>query len=150
MNEMDAQEKVESGALLQGLLSIGHLIDDRLNGALEPHGLSLAKLSVLQNLVQSGEALPLGLLSERLGCVKSNITQLVDRLEAEKLVRRVHDPEDRRSVLAAITDEGRRRYLAGRRALEEAQSQLLAGLSAGDREELSILMGRFAREANKR
>ena len=34
------------------------------------------------------------------------MTQLVDRLEADGLVRRVADPTDRRSVKAEITDEG--------------------------------------------
>ncbi|MDP2726664.1 MAG: MarR family transcriptional regulator [Dehalococcoidia bacterium] len=128
---------------------LGHLIDERLNEGLEPHGLSLPKLSVLQHLVQAGEPLPLGVLSERFGCVKSNITQLVDRLEADKLVRRVPDPEDRRSVLAAITEEGRKRYSAGRRALEEVESQILESLSASDREQLSGLLSRFHQRPNQ-
>lgn len=90
--------------------------------------------------------LSLGLLSERQGCVKSNITQLVDRLETDKLVKRMPDPADRRGVLASITDEGRRRYLAGRRSLENAEREMLIGLSPGDREQLSGLLARFTGE----
>ena len=132
---------------MQMLLSAGHLIDERLNAALDPHGLSLPKLTVLQNLVLAGGTLPLGVLSERQGCVKSNITQLVDRLEGDALVRRVPDLDDRRSVLAAITDEGRKRYWTGRQALEEAERQILGGLSESDRAQLGGLIGRFARGA---
>src|SRR5438876_9557764 len=98
---MDPPTKLESGAVIYGLLSTGHLIEERLNAALDSHGLSLAKLAVLQNLVQASEPLPLGVLSERLGCVKSNITQLIDRLEVDQLVKRLPDPKDRRGVLAA-------------------------------------------------
>ena len=143
MNETDAGQSTETGGVIRGLTWAGHLIDDRLNAALEPHGLSIPKLGVLENLVLAGEPLALGVLSERLGCVKSNVTQLVDRLESEALVRRVPDPDDRRSILATITDEGRRRYLAGRRAMDEAEGNLLGGLSAQDREHLTGLLGRF-------
>jgi DNA-binding MarR family transcriptional regulator len=39
-----------------------------------------------------------------MACVRSNITQLIDRMQAEGLVRRIPDPQDRRSVRAALTD----------------------------------------------
>jgi DNA-binding MarR family transcriptional regulator len=129
--------------VLHGLLSAGHLIEERLNAAIEPHGLSLPKLAVLENLAQAGEPLPLGVLSERLGCVRSNITQLVDRLEADRLVRRVPDPQDRRSVLAALTDDGLRRYEVARQAAAEAEREILGRLSADEREQLAALLGRF-------
>lgn len=103
-------------------------IEDQLEGALEPVGLSLAKLGVLARLAAAGEPLPLGTLAERCACVRSNITQLVDRLEAEKLVARADDPHDRRSVRAELTAEGRSRYTAGRRALEEAEREVLSRL----------------------
>lgn len=140
---MSASKSSETSELVLALLSAGHQIDDRLNGALEPYSLSLPKLTVLRNLVEAGGPLPLGVLSERLGCVKSNITQIVDRLEADKLVRRVPDPDDRRSVLAAITEEGQERYRAGRKALDDAEHEILAGLSPGDLDQLSGLLGRF-------
>src|SRR5260370_18817076 len=111
MQDIQDPTQPAAGALLQGLLAVAHEIDERLNAALEPNGLSVPKLTVLQILVQAGEPLPLGVVSERFGCVKSNITQLVDRLEANHLVRRVPDPADRRSVLAAITVQGQRRLI---------------------------------------
>ena len=126
---------------------LGNLLDERLNAALEPEGLSVPKLGVLHHLVQAGEPIPLGVLSERLGCVKSNVTQLVDRLEADALVRRVPDPEDRRSIRAAITDEGRRRYAAGQGALEATERELLADFSASDRESVVQLLSHAARTA---
>lgn len=111
------------------LIRAMHGVDNRLEHALEPLGLSLAKLGALSKLVEAGEPIPLGSLAERLSCVRSNITQLVDRLEADGLVARVHDPRDRRSVRAALTEEGRARHKAGMAAFDEAERELFAGLT---------------------
>jgi DNA-binding MarR family transcriptional regulator len=107
-------------------------------------GLSLAKMGALQTLVEADGPIPLGQLAERLCCVKSNVTQLVDRLEAELLVRRVPDPADRRSVRAEVTDEGRARFAAAVRAREAAEAELLAGFGADELERLAAWCRRVA------
>jgi DNA-binding MarR family transcriptional regulator len=68
--------------------------------------------------------------------VRSNITQLVDRLEADKLVVRSDDPRDRRSVRAELTEEGRSRHAGGLRALGEAERQLLSHLQQEQKDSL--------------
>ena len=115
--------------VLMALLHAGAEVEERLERSVEPMGLSLAKMGALHTLVEADEPIPLGQLAERLCCVKSNVTQLVDRLEAERLVRRVPDPADRRSVRAVVTDEGRARFAAAVRAREAAEAELLAGFS---------------------
>jgi DNA-binding MarR family transcriptional regulator len=122
------------------LLRTLHDVEVRIEAALEPIGLSLPKLGVLSKLVAAGEPLPLGTLAERCACVRSNMTQLVDRLEAEKLVSRADDPHDRRSVRAELTPQGRARHAAGVRALEKAERELFSGLSAKKQEELLGLL----------
>ena len=89
------------------LLHAAHALEDRVETALEKAGLSTPKFSVLSALVANGGPLSLSELASRLSCVRSNMTQLVDRLESEGLVRRVDDPADRRIVKAAITETGR-------------------------------------------
>jgi len=118
------------------LLGALHEVEQRLDAALEPLGLSLAKLGVLSKLVEAGEPLPLGALAERCACVRSNITQLVDRLEADKLVARADDPRDRRSVRAELTAEGRARHAAGVRAFDQAEHELFSRLPERQRESL--------------
>jgi DNA-binding MarR family transcriptional regulator len=113
-----------------------HAVEERLEGALEPLGLSLSKLGALSHLAAAGEPLPLGTLAERCACVRSNITQLIDRLEAEKLVVRSDDPRDRRSVRAELTEEGRSRHATGVRALGKAERQLLSHLQQQQRDSL--------------
>jgi DNA-binding MarR family transcriptional regulator len=122
-----------------------HALETQLEEALEPIGLSLAKLGALSKLAAAGEPLPLSTLAERLACVRSNITQLVDRLEAEKLVTRSDDPRDRRSVRAELTALGKTRHAAGLRALDKVERDLLSRLSPRQQNEflkcLRILRG---------
>lgn len=126
------------------LLRSSQRVEARVEAALAESGLSLAKLGVLDHLVKAGGPLPLSRLAERRACVKSNMTQLVDRLEADGFVERINDPEDRRSVLAAITKEGRRRYEAGGAALAAQEQELLKGFRRAEREQLTELLQRLS------
>jgi len=132
------------GSLLWNIVAAGSRIEHRLEAALEDTGLSLAKLKALKQLVLAGEPLALGQLAERIACVKSNVTQLVDRLENENLVRRIPDPNDRRSVLATVTEEGRRRYEIGAAALSRAEVALADEFPAEHRALIAQLVGEFA------
>jgi DNA-binding MarR family transcriptional regulator len=125
------------------LLGAVHEIEARLESALAEVGLSLAKLGVLSKLVEVDEPLALGCLAERCSCVRSNMTQLVDRLEADRLVARVGDPADRRSVRAVLTDEGRRQQARGARALAEQERRLFAALGEAERTALAGLVRRL-------
>jgi len=122
-------------------------VEARLDTAVAPTGLSLAKLGVLQHLVEADEPLPLGRLAERIACVKSNITQLVDRLEGEGLVCRELSRDDRRVVRAVITAQGRRVYGAGARARAAVEEALAAGIPAARRAELAEALDSLARAA---
>lgn len=125
MNE-DNEPRDNPYRLLEALIHSGKLTETQLDAALSPVGLSTAKWGVLRHLIETGGQLPLGQLAAKLACVKSNATQLVDRLEGEKLVRRVPDPEDRRSILAELTVEGRQSYAAGLKVVRNFERQLLA------------------------
>jgi len=106
------------------LVEAAQAIETQLEVALAKVELSGAKMAALTHLVEAGEPVPLGELAEQCACVRSNITQLVDRLEAEKLVRRVDDPADRRSLRAEITPLGRKRQAAGARKVQEVRRKL--------------------------
>ena len=114
------------------LLGAAQAVEARIEAALSPLGLSLAKLTMLGILVDSSKPLTLGELASRLACVRSNVTQLVDRLEADGFVKREADPEDRRSIRAVITDTGRERQVAGSQALSDVQDQITHALARFD------------------
>ena len=121
---------VSESRLLAVLHAAGSL-EARVDSKLAAVGLSLPKLAALRALVSAGDAVPLGQLAERLACVKSNVTQLIDRLEADGLVSRAADPTDRRSRLAAITGEGRAAYEQGVGFYQRAEKDLMGVLTAG-------------------
>jgi DNA-binding MarR family transcriptional regulator len=135
-----------SDPLVRMLLGAAQRLETHVETALAASGLTLTKLGILHHLVQTGEPLQLGRLAGRISCVKSNITQLVDRLEAEGLVRRVSDPQDRRSIRAEITDKGRRRYLAGAKILDEQERALLKCLETNERKQLARLLDQLCRD----
>ncbi len=107
-------------------------IETRAEETLGTVNLSLAKYKALRQLVLAGDPLPLSDLAQQLTCVRSNMTQLVDRLEAEGLVRRVSDPSDRRIVRAEITALGRNLEAQGAQLLGVAESELMGRISPED------------------
>lgn len=129
-----------------GLFAVLHtssVLESRVEAKLSEIGLSLAKLAALHRLSEAGESLPLGQLAERLSCVKSNVTQLVDRLEADGLVARAADPNDRRSRLAVLTDAGRSAYEKGRRIQLDAEEALFGALTPEESATLHTLLAKL-------
>lgn len=123
------------------MLGTLHGMEAHLESALGRVGLSLAKFRTLSQLVEAGEPVPLGSLADRCACVRSNMTQLVDRLEADGLVERVSDATDRRSVRAALTGQGRTRHAEGAEILEQAECEVFARLGEADKASLARLVG---------
>ena len=133
-------EQPSGEKMMFGLLEAARALEERLEGALGEVGLSSPRLSVLTELVRSPSPLPLSELAARLSCVRSNITQLVDRLEADGLVRRVHDSSDRRSIRAEITMVGRERQAGGADRLARVQAEFAARLRGVDGAALEHLL----------
>ncbi len=87
------------------------------------------------------EPTPMRKLARRLRCEPSNVTGIVDRLEARGLAERRPDPADRRVKVAAATEEGLRAARRLRESLRFAHEPL-AGLSDGERARLRTLLRR--------
>ncbi|MFF7411435.1 MarR family winged helix-turn-helix transcriptional regulator [Streptomyces lydicus] len=104
------------------------------------HSLTGAQARVLTLL--SAEPLPMRKVAERLKCEPSNITGIVDRLEARGLVERRPDPADRRVKLAAPTTEGARTAEALRTSLHFAREPL-GKLTVAERTLLKELLQRM-------
>lgn len=122
------------------LLGAAHALEAKVEAALERAGLSSPKYSVLSALVASSRPLSLSELANELSCVRSNMTQLVDRLESDGLVRRVQCPNDRRLVHAEITEEGRARQSKGADEIAQLHRDFAAKVQADDRAALERLL----------
>ena len=125
---------------LASLLHTAYAAQAEIEAKLAAAGLSMAKLFALKAIADAGESIPLGQLADQLSCVKSNVTQLVDRLEADGLVERQPDPRDRRTRLAVLTPAGRKAWKEGARLQQEAERDLLTKLSRNEARQLAVLL----------
>ncbi len=124
-------------------LFLGILFDERpprVPAVAAEFDVSPMALKMLQGL-EPGATLPMSALADRLFCDASNVTGMVDRLEARGLLERRDDPGDRRVKLITLTDEGaavRERVLA--RLYEPPEA--IARLSRADQRALRDLLRR--------
>jgi DNA-binding MarR family transcriptional regulator len=128
---------------LFGVLHASSVLESRVEASLSEVGLSLAKLAALHQLTEAGDSLPLGQLADRLSCVKSNVTQLVDRLEADGLVNRTGDPNDRRSRIAVLTDAGRSAFARGTEIRMRVEREMFGVLTMQESETLHQLLAKL-------
>ena len=124
-------------------MKAAHELETRLETALDAVGLSLPKVGVLKILADANEPLPLSEIAEHSHCVRSNMTQLVDRLEADGLVRRVSDADDRRVRRASLTPAGRKASDQGTRIVETIERETANALSQTDATALAKALGRL-------
>ena len=124
-------------ALTLLLLDAARAVEARVERALADEGLSLAKLGALRHLALAEAPLTLTQLAERHCCGRSNVTALIDRLEADGYVERTVDPSDRRNVRAALTESGRTAYERASAILAEHERAIDERLGQTPRAELA-------------
>jgi DNA-binding MarR family transcriptional regulator len=102
------EEPARPMAAVTSIMRAQQVLMARLNDLLRPLGLTFPRYEALMLLsfTRAG-ALPLGKIGERLQVHRTSVTNIVDKLEADGLVRRVPHAEDRRATLAKITEAGR-------------------------------------------
>ncbi len=79
---------------------------ERFDIRLEPLGLSSAKLWPMAYIASSDDPVTITQLAQCLGMTKSNMTAMVDRLEASGFVTRTRSTQDRRTVCIELTELG--------------------------------------------
>ena len=139
--EAPQSEIEEHASSMVLLLEAAQSVQDRLASSLAEVGLTPAKYQAIDALAKAGEPLTLSEFASRLHCVRSNITQLVDRLEADGLVERVDDPTDRRAIRAVITPLGVERQAAGTEVVGRVQDEFAARVAPAERALLQRVLG---------
>jgi DNA-binding MarR family transcriptional regulator len=84
---------------------------------LSEHHISASEFEILQQLANAAPAdcgMRLHELGDRVHLTQSALSRLIARLERDGLVQRQMCPDDRRSVIAAITADGMSRYDAAK------------------------------------
>jgi DNA-binding MarR family transcriptional regulator len=134
-------------AAVTSVMRVQQILLSAVDGALRPHSLTFARYEalVLLTFSRSGR-LPMRVMGDRLQLHPTSVTNIVDRLQADGLVRRIPHPTDRRATLVEITE-------AGSRLLESATKSVtaidfgLSGLTAEQEIQLTELLSRVRRAA---
>jgi len=126
-----------SASLLQALAEFRYQLRSFLQfseQAATEHGIRPRQHQLLLQIagIQEGRTATINYLAERLALRQNSVVELADRSEAEGLVRRREDPEDRRRVVLTVTPKGMRMLDAlsdsHARELDEFGPQLIRGL----------------------
>jgi DNA-binding MarR family transcriptional regulator len=98
----------EAMAAVTSIMRAQQILLAGLDGLLRPYGLTFARYEalVLLGFSRTG-ALPLWVIGERLMVHPTSVTNTIDRLERDGLVRRRPNPRDGRGTLAELTPGGR-------------------------------------------
>jgi DNA-binding MarR family transcriptional regulator len=94
--------------LATSIMRVQQLIISELDAAVKPFGITFARYEVLVLLSFSSTGrLPLSKIGARLMVHPTSVTNAMDRLESQGLVRRVADTSDRRRTFAELTPAGK-------------------------------------------
>ncbi|HEX4225430.1 MAG TPA: MarR family transcriptional regulator [Pseudonocardiaceae bacterium] len=116
-------------AAVTSVMRVQQILQSAVDGALRPHGLTFARYEALVLLYFSRKgSLPMRVMGQRLQLHPTSVTNIVDRLEADGLVKRIPHPTDRRTTLVEITEQGRTRRAEATAAVNEVEFGL-RGLS---------------------
>ncbi len=124
------------------LVKIGRAAERWYTEELKPTGLTPRHLGVLFEV----RARPTSqqALIDSIGVDASKLVGLLNDLEADGLIVRRRDPEDRRRHIVEVSKEGRARLAAAERAAGKVEERLFAGLDEEQRKQLHALLAQVA------
>jgi DNA-binding MarR family transcriptional regulator len=124
------------------LLKIGKAAERRFAEALKPTGLTPRHLGVLFEV----QACPTSQqdLIETVGVDPSKLVGLLNDLEADGLIVRRRDPEDRRRHIVEVSAKGSARLVDAKKTAAAVEADLLIGLDEDQIEQLLVLLAQVA------
>ncbi len=136
-------------SVFTAILRSYQLLNDQVNGVMKRHGFTFVQYQVLAWLETDPESsLTLSWISKTLRIPPATVTDIIDRLEDDRLVRRVPHPSDARTTLAVITAKGRR---AANEATQELNATVYEGigLTEEQRGDLVALLAQLRANGNE-
>jgi DNA-binding MarR family transcriptional regulator len=143
---------LEVEGIVDRIGGINRRINRMLDETLADVGLDTAEFKALTALSQSGppfRSTP-GRLAKRMELSSGAMTNRLDRLEEADLVRRLPDPEDRRSVVVELTDHGRETVQKAVGVQAQKELLLAAALSSREQKQLNGLLRKVMLEFKRR
>ena len=114
--------------------------------SIEPSGLGASDFAILELLLHRGRQ-PVNTIGRRVDLTSGAITSAVDRLEAQGLVVRTPDPEDRRTRFVSLTPKGAARIRDVFGVHKRTMEGVTSSLTTAERETLINLIKKLGRGA---
>lgn len=123
-----------ASVLIHDIVSTADLLLRESQRLFRPHGLTAAQFNVLNLLggQTGGDGFSQRELADLLVVDRSNVTGLVDRMEAAGWVRRADDPSDRRVYRVQLTPSGRKLWQKVAPGYADVVAQVTRGFSAAE------------------
>jgi DNA-binding MarR family transcriptional regulator len=142
-------EAASGMAVFTAVLRSYQLLADEVNRVMRRHSLTFARYEVLTWLATDPDSsLTLSWISKTLRIPPATVTNIIDWLEDDKLVRRVAHPSDARTTLAVITARGKK---VAESATEDLNATVYEriGLSEDQRRQLTDLLADLRASGNE-
>lgn len=137
----DPSLELSSVDVIQRLRRVRSYLDIRLEENFAAHGLTGTGFGVLSFLIRNpGHELSQRRLSELLMLTPGTISVRIDKLESQGFVKRLPDPDDRRSTIVGLTSLGRQRFDECAPSHLALQERLLAALRTDELSSLTQLL----------
>lgn len=110
------------------------------------HDTTLPRFDVAAALYRHNKPMKMSELGKLLLVSNGNVTAIVERMESDGLAQRWQSPDDRRSVLVALTESGRNKFEDMARAHEAEVNSLFSGLDDSDLDLVRDLLHKVERD----
>ena len=142
-------ESASGMAVFTSILRSYQLLTDQVSTVMRAHDLTFARYEVLAWLATDPESsATLSWISKSLRIPPATVTNIIDRLEEEKLASRAPHPSDARTTLAVITTRGQKRVTEATRDLNATVYGRI-GLSEQKRDQLIEILAELRARGNE-
>ena len=144
INDLQTGQVLDSAGSRTGiaLTILGDAFQRHVREVLAAHDLKPRQLRILDLLADRG---PIGQreLAELMGIDHSVLVNLLNPLEAARLIKRERDADDRRRHVITIATAGQRRLTHADQAFRDAEDAFFAPLTADERQQLHAMLSRL-------
>lgn len=136
-----------SANLLMNFAKTADLIEEVFENYYKKYELSKPQFNAIYAIFKAGdEGITLSSLGSKMFVTRANITTLVDRIEARGLIQRIINPNDRRSIKAVITKDGKKLIDTILPTHQIFSSKILGFLTESEKKRCDELLTRIQRE----
>ena len=131
--------------IVERIQKLAHRLDREMDRTLREFELKRGEWHLLAALRKSGPPYRRspGQLSEDLGLSSGAMTHRLDRMEAAGLIRRLPDPDDRRSLQIELTDAGWQLWQDSTGTQARKEALVAEALTPAEKDQLNVLLRRL-------